>query len=85
MINTEILEKLKDYLENEYRSVVKLITREVLPFWCHPAETKKMSLDRGMGAVLYAQYLGAAYEDVNIIYEEFKAQIEAIIPTEQAL
>jgi len=76
------LEKLKDYLEDEYRSTVNILTREELPWWLdNPNESKHLALQRGLGAVMYAQWLGEKYEDVEVIYEEYKTAIEAIIPT----
>ena len=77
------LEKLKDYLESEYRSLVNILTREELPWWCDPKESKDLALQRGLGAVMYAQYLGETYNDVNNIYEEYKTQVEAIIPAKK--
>ena len=85
MTNTEMLEKLKDYLENdEYRSVVNMLTREKLPWWIdNPNDLKKLSLQRGLGACQFIQHLGAPFEEVNEIYATFKKAVEDIIPTKE--
>ena len=85
MTNTEMLEKLKDYLENdEYRSVVNMLTREKLPWWIdNPNDIKKLSLQRGLGACQFIQYLGVPFEEANEAYETFKKAVEDIIPTKE--
>lgn len=76
------LEKLKDYLEKEYRDLVRLITNP-LPWWCDPQESKDKTITRGVGAVMFAQILGASYEEVEPIFDEFKKCIDDIIPTKE--
>ena len=85
MANIEMLEKLKDYLENdEYCSVVNMLTRDKLPWWIDdPNYLKKLSLQRGLGACQFIQYLGVPFEEVNEIYATFKKAVEDIIPTKE--
>lgn len=85
MNTTEMLEKLKDYLENdEYRSVVNILTRDKLPWWIDdPDELKNLSLQRGLGACQFIQYLGVPFEEVDETYKTFKKAIEDIIPTKE--
>ena len=85
MTNIEMLEKFKDYLEkDEYRSLVNILTRDKLPWWIdNPNESKKLSLQRGLGACQFIQYLGVPFEEVNEIYEIFKERVEDIIPTKE--
>ena len=85
MNTIEILEKLKDYLENdEYRSVVNMSTREKLPWWIDdPNDIKKLSLQRGLGACQFIQCFGVPFEEVNEAYEIFKKAVEDIIPTKE--
>lgn len=84
MNTTELLEKLKDYLEkDEYRSLVNILTRK-LPWWVDdPNYLKNLSLQRGLGACQFIQYLGVPFEEVNEIYETFKKAVEDIIPTKE--
>jgi hypothetical protein len=85
MTNTEMLEKLKDYFENdEYRSLVNILTRDKLPWWVdNPNELKHLSLQRGLGACQFIQYLGVPFNETNEIYETFKKAIEDIVPTKE--
>lgn len=85
MTNTEMLEKLKDYLEkDEYRSLVNILTRDKLPWWVDdPNYLKNLSLQRGLGACQFIQHLGVPFEEVNEAYETFKKAIEDIIPTKE--
>ena len=85
MNTTQMLEKLKDYLENdEYRSVVNILTRDKLPWWVDdPNDIKKLSLQRGLGACQFIQYLGVPFEEANEAYETFKKAVEDIIPTKE--
>lgn len=85
MNTTEMLEKLKDYLEkDEYRSVVNILTRDKLPWWVdNPNEIKNLSLQRGLGACQFIQYLGVPFEEVNEVYNTFKEEVETIVPTKE--
>lgn len=84
MTNTEMLEKLKDYFEGEYRSVVNVLTRNKLPWWIDdPDNIKKFSLQRGLGACQFIQHLGVPFDEVNEAYEIFKKAVEDIIPAKE--
>lgn len=85
MNTSEMLEKLKDYLENdEYRSLVNILTRDKLPWWVDdPDELKNSSLQRGLGACQFIQYLGAPFKEVNEVYNTFKEAVEVIVPTKE--
>ena len=84
MTNTEMLEKFKDYLENEYRTEVFVLTRGKLPWWIDdPNESKHYVLQRGLGAGQFLQCLGVPFEEVNKAYETFKKAVEDIIPTKE--
>ena len=85
MNTSEMLEKLKDYLENdEYRSVVNILTRDKLPWWVdNPNYLKNLSLQRGLGACQFIQYLGVPFKEVDETYEAFKKAVEDIIPTKE--
>lgn len=85
MTNTEMLEKFKDYLEkDEYRSLVNILTRDKLPWWVdNPNDLKNDSLQRGIGACQFIQYLGVPFDEVIKIYDTFKKAVEDIIPTKE--
>lgn len=85
MTNTEMLEILKNYLEkDEYRSLVNVLTRKKLPWWVNnPNDLKKNTLQRGLGACQFIQYLGVPFKEVDETYETFKKAVEDIIPTKE--
>lgn len=80
---TKELEKLKDYLDVEYRDTARFLTHS-LPWWCKdPIEHREKAITRGLGACMYAQYLGVKFEEVDAIFEKFKKAVEDIIPTKE--
>lgn len=87
MDNTEMLEKLKDYLENdEYRFLVSILTQDKLPLWLdNPDDLKTIAILRGLAVCQFiTQYLGISDEkEVNEIYAIFRKAIEDIIPTKE--
>lgn len=87
MTNTEILEmleKLKNYLEDEYRSEVLILTRDKLPWWFNDVnESKHCALQRGLGACQFIQHLGVPFKEVSEVYETFKKAVEDIVPTKE--
>jgi len=77
------LEKLKDYLDAEYASTARFLTHPI-PSWCKdPEEHREKAIVRGLGAVMYAQYLGVPYEEVNEVFEIYKSALEDIIVTKE--
>ena len=84
MNTSEMLEKFKDYLESEYRSEVNILTRDKLPWWLdNPNESKHYTLQRGLGACQFIQYLGVPFEEASEAYETFKEAVEDIVPTKE--
>ena len=79
-----MLEKLRDYLESEYRSEVNILTRDKLPWWLNDVdESKHCALQRGLGACQFIQHLGVPFQEVSEVYETFKERIEDIVPTKE--
>ena len=76
------LDVLKNYLEDEYKGAVRILTHP-LPYWCDPNEQKEKTIVRGLGATMYAQYLGVSYNEVAPVYDNFKELVENIIPTKE--
>ena len=73
-------EKVKAYLEYELEGL-----RRVAAFHPHPEESwlakdsvKSAALSRALGVALFAQMNGVTYEEVSLLYEAFKNQIEKI-------
>lgn len=81
-----ILEKALDYLDTEYKDFRTFISRQTaapsIP--SRDAERKliemsrKATLDRGMGVVMFIQSLGVSYNDIKAPYEEFKEAINKL-------
>lgn len=85
MDNTEMLEKLKDYLENdEYRFLVSILTHK-LPWWLdNPNDLKTLTISRGLAVCQFVQSLEVSdEEEVNEIYTIFKKAVEDIVPTKE--
>lgn len=85
MDNTEMLEKLKDYLENdEYRFLVSILTHK-LPWWLdNPNDLKTLAIARGLAVCQFVQSLGVPDdEEIDEIYAIFKKAVEDIVPTKE--
>ena len=82
----KILEKVLTYLDNEHKDYRAFISRQTyapsIP--SRDAErdliemSRKATLDRGMGVVMFAQSLGISYNDTKAPYEEFKVAINKL-------
>lgn len=57
------------------------ITLYMLRDYFTKSQIKKMALDRGFGAMMFAQELGVPFEDADAIYENFKKEIEELVDT----
>lgn len=68
MNKEEMLEKLKDYLEMEYRDLVRL-------GWDRN-RGKGNTLQRGLGACMFIQRLDIPFEEIDEIYKTFKTAVE---------
>ena len=80
------LEKTLDYLDNEFKDFRAFISRQTSAPSIPSREderkliesTRKATLDRGMGVVMFVQSLGVAYDDIKAPYEEFKNAINKL-------
>ena len=73
-------EQLQKYLEWEYEDIKDLVNNP--PGWCSTAKQKGQailsSIDRCLGATMFAQKCGLPYED-TYIYEEYREKLLALI------
>jgi hypothetical protein len=82
----DILEKALDYLDTEHKDFRAFISRQAyapsIPSRDSEREliemTRKATLDRGMGVVMFVQSLGVSYDDIKGPYEEFKEAINKL-------
>ena len=80
------LEKVLDYLDTEYKDFRAFISRQAyapsIPSKTDELalieRTRKSTLDRGMGVVMFVQSLGVKYNDIKTPYEEFKNAVNQL-------
>lgn len=81
-----VLEKALDYLDDEFKDFRGFISRQTAASSIPSREderkliesTRKATLDRGMGVVMFVQSLGVAYDDIKAPYDEFKEAINKL-------
>lgn len=84
-----ILEKTLDYLNTEHKDFRAFISRQTSAPSIPSREderkliemSRKATLDRGMGVVMFVQSLGVKYEDINNPYNDFKEAINKMAET----
>ena len=80
------LEKALDYLDNEHKEFRAFIARQTsapsIPSRNDEIalieHSRKSTLDRGMGVVMFVQSLGVTYDDIKAPYNEFKNAINQL-------
>lgn len=80
------LEKARDYLYTEYKEFKAFIFRQTSAPSIPSRDderaliemSRKATLDRGMGVVMFIQSLGVSYDDIKEPYEEFKESINKL-------
>lgn len=55
-----MLEKVKEYFNNEYKEVEELLTRKDRPFWAKPKQVCENALIRCLGVTMFVQSVGLA-------------------------
>ena len=78
---TEILEEVKNYLNDEYNRINRLLTKSPRPWWVKPKDTKDIAIKSAMGVVFFAQRFHCNYNELEASFEEFKSKIYMIEPT----
>lgn len=77
MNKEEILKQVREYYEMELHNVELVATRnELLDCTGLTESCVNAALSRCLGVALFVQQLDIDYEDINEIYEEYKAKIE---------
>lgn len=77
---TEILEKVKNYFDDEYRQTARILTKKPRPFWVKVDETKDSAVKRALGVVMFAQRFYCGYDELEEAFEDFKGKISMIEP-----
>ena len=81
-----ILEKTLDYLDDEFIDFRGFVSRQTSAPSIPSREdernliemSRKATLDRGMGVVMFVQSLGVNYDDIKGPYDEFKNAINKL-------
>jgi hypothetical protein len=73
-----MLEKVKEYFENEYKQAEELLTRKDRPFWAKPKQVCENALVRCLGVTMFVQSVGVSYSDVSVLYDELKEKLEKL-------
>lgn len=77
MNKEEILKQVREYYEMELNNVIRVATHnELLDCIGLTNSCVNAALSRCLGVALFVQQLDINYEDINEIYEEYKAKIE---------
>jgi hypothetical protein len=82
----DTLRKVLDYLDDEHKDFRAFISRQTYAPSIPSRDdernliemSRKATLDRGMGVVMFAQSLGVSYNDTKEPYEEFKKAINQL-------
>ena len=80
MPDKEILEKVKQYFENEYNDVLKLMDRK--PSWFNLKESVNNAVCRCLGVAMFVQELGIKYDDLHC-YDEIHARFRQLLMDNQ--
>lgn len=67
-----MLEKVKEFYEQEYQDAKNIIERK--PNWCVPQEVINNSIQRCLGVAQFVQTVGVKYEDLDI-YDEYREKL----------
>lgn len=78
---TEILEEVKNYLDDEYKQTARILIKEPRPWWVEVEKTKDATIKRCMGVVMFAQRFYCDYNELEEAFEDFKSKIYMIEPT----
>lgn len=73
-----MLEKVKEFFEQEYKDTKRLLTREDRPFWAEPRECVDKAIQRCLGVTQFVQYCDVKYEDLGC-YEEIRERFENLL------
>jgi hypothetical protein len=67
-----MMDKLREMYENEYKTAVWWVNSEHCKTYEDKVKNLNFSLQRCLGAAFFIQYLGASFEEVDAVYEEYR-------------
>jgi hypothetical protein len=71
-----IKQKVTEYYENKYNSVVSLLKNK--PSWAEPSAIISHAIHEMLGVAMFVQTLGVPYEELEI-YEVYKTKLENLL------
>ena len=72
-----MLEKVKEYFEREYADTVRAIERKYN--WGTPKSFVERAITDCLAVAMFAQTLGVSFEEVDPLYNEYKAKLESLL------
>lgn len=72
-----MLEKVKEYFESEYTDTVRSIERKYN--WGTPKSFVERAITNCLAVAMFAQTIGVSFEEVDPIYNEYKAKLENLL------
>lgn len=76
MTSFEVYIQLAKYFTHELKDMRRMV--EIGASWFVPREAFPRCVDRAFGALLFAQDMGAEFEAVDALWNEFKEDLEEI-------
>lgn len=78
----EILDKAEEYFNKEYEDFMRYFDKPI--FTEFPNEERaKRALQRALGTAFFLQYLSIPFDEISVIYNGFKEQIESALEKER--
>ena len=72
-----MLEKVKEYFESEYTDTVRAIERKY--YWGTPKSFVERAITNCLAVAMFAQTVGISFEEVDPLYNEYKAKLEDLL------
>lgn len=72
-----MLEKVKEYFEREYIDAVRAIERKYN--WGTPKSFVERAITDCLAVAMFAQTIGVSFEEVDSLYNEYKAKLENLL------
>ena len=73
----KVLEKVKEYFEREYVDTVRAIERKYN--WGTPKSFVERAITDCLAVAMFAQTIGVSFEEVDPLYNEYKAKLENLL------
>lgn len=72
-----MLEKVKEYFERQYIDTVRAIERKYN--WGTPKSFVERAITDCLAVAMFVQTIGVSFEEVDSLYNEYKAKLENLL------